>query len=444
MSEAAKPKIPVPPSIDDQSHATITDATTVMAMPKSAPSVPVRSAPQSPSASSASSSSNVSLSAVPTEVAVKSTELKIGNLFKLMVKQGSSDLHLVVGAPPCIRVSGEMVKLELPVLTHESAQKLIYQVLTDIQKVEVSQKKQLDFSVSVKGLSRFRCNVFHQQGALSAVFRTIPSVIPPFESLGLPNVLMDMCKTSYGLILVTGPTGSGKSTTLASMIDRLNQEEHGHIITLEDPIEFVHQHKNCIVNQREIGVDAINFGAGLKSLLRQDPDIVLVGELRDAETIEAALTIAETGHIVFGTLHTNSTVQSINRIINVFPADKQDQIRSLLSFVLQGIVAQQLPPKVGGGRQLIQEVLRPNPAIRNLIRENKIHQIYSQMQIGQDVSGMFTMNQSLKKYFDQGILTKETCLNFTNNAEEMEKILSGGNNQDTNTNMNVKNYRKEK
>jgi len=358
-------------------------------------------------------------------VATEAIDLRITHLFRLMVNQGASDLHLVVGSAPCLRIHGSMVKVKLPILTAESSENLINQVLSDIQKVEVMQKKQLDFSVNVKGLARFRVNVFNQQGALSAVFRTIPSVIPDFDSLGLPKVLMDMCKVSNGLILVTGPTGSGKSTTLASMIDRLNQVESGHIITLEDPIEFVHRHKNCIVNQREIGIDVPGFGMGLRALLRQDPDIVLVGELRDVETIESALTVAETGHLVFGTLHTNSTVQSINRIINVFPADKQDQVRSLLSFVLQGIVAQQLIPKIGGGRQLIQEILRPNPAIRNLIRENKIHQIYSQMQIGQEDSGMSTMNQALKNYYDKKVIDRDACINYTNNPEEMEKMLKG-------------------
>lgn len=348
---------------------------------------------------------------------------KMSQLFKMMVDQNASDLHLVVGSPPALRISGNVSRIQLPDLTAENAETLIMQVLTDPQKLELKQKRQLDFSVSVKGLARFRCNVFYQQAHLSAVFRTIPTVIPDFASLGLPRVLLDMCAVSNGLILVTGPTGSGKSTTLASMIDQLNQKEYAHIITLEDPIEFVHMHKNSIVNQREVGTDVTSFSAGLKSLLRQDPDIVLVGELRDAETIEAALTIAETGHLVFGTLHTNSTVQSINRIINVFPSDKQDQIRSLLSFVLQGVIAQQLPPKNGGGRCLVQEILRINPAIRNLIRENKIHQIYSQMQIGQEESGMITMNQSLKKLFDVNKIAVETCLAFSNNPEEMEKML---------------------
>jgi twitching motility protein PilT len=232
-----------------------------------------------------------------------------------------------------------------------------------------------------------------------------------------------MVDVASGLFLVTGPTGSGKSTTLASIIDKLNTNSACHIITLEDPIEFVHQHKMCLVNQREVGADTLSFTKGIKSLLRQDPDIVLVGELRDPETIEAALTIAETGHVVFGTLHTNSTIQTINRIINVFPHEQQEQIRTLLSFVLQGVVAQQLLPKVPKGRIAVQEILRITPAIRNLIREDKVHQIYSQMQIGQDQTGMFTMNQNIKKILDSGLITPETAMTFSNNPEELARML---------------------
>ena len=352
--------------------------------------------------------------------------VKMQHLLQAMVSQGASDLHLVVNSAPAIRISGEVVRLNLPVLNAEASQRIIMQVLTDHQKSELLANKQVDFSFGVKNLARFRASVFYAQGNLSAVFRQIPSVIPEFEKLGLPKVLMDMCKVNNGLILVTGPTGSGKSTTLASMIDKINRTEYCHIITLEDPIEFVHQHRNSIINQREIGSDADSFSLGLRSMLRQDPDIVLVGELRDISTIEAALTIAETGHIVFGTLHTNSTVQTINRIINVFPSDKQDQVRSLLSFVLQGVIAQQLVPKVGGGRQLIQEILRPTMGIRNLIRENKIHQVYSQMQIGQEESGMFTMNQSLKISFEKGVITRDNAINYSNNVEEMMKMLMSG------------------
>lgn len=349
--------------------------------------------------------------------------LQIQQLFKVMVENGASDLHLSVGSSPGMRISGEIVRVKVGALTPDDSKRLVYQILTEVQRSELEKNLELDFSFGVKGLARFRANVFYSKGGVAAVFRQIPTQVPDFDALGLPKVLLDMCDVSNGLYLVTGPTGSGKSTTLASIIDRLNTQESGHIITLEDPIEFVHQHKSSIVNQREVGVDTLNFSNGLRSLLRQDPDIVLVGELRDVETIEAALEIAETGHLVFGTLHTNSTVQTINRIINVFPADQHEQIRTLLSFVLQGVVAQQLLPKKNGGRVLAQEVLRPTPAIRNLIREDKLHQVYSQMQIGQEESSMITMNQSIKRSLDAGLIDVDTAMSYSNNPEEMAKML---------------------
>ncbi len=349
--------------------------------------------------------------------------LQIQQLFKLMVDSGASDLHLAVHSQPGMRVSGEMIKVKIAPLSGEDTKRLVYQILTESQRSELEKNLELDFSFGIKGLARFRANCFYSKGAIAAVFRQIPTQVPDFDALGLPKILLDITDVSNGLILVTGPTGSGKSTTLASIIDRLNDTEAGHILTLEDPVEFMHPHKKCIVNQREIGVDTLNFKKGLKSLLRQDPDIVLVGELRDEETIEAALEVAETGHIVFGTLHTNSTIQTINRIINVFNADQQVQIRTLLSFVLQGIVAQQLLPKIGGGRVLAQEILIPTPAIRNLIREDKLHQIYSQMQIGQEATSMKTMNQSIIEALDKGTITKETAMTFSNNPEEMAKML---------------------
>lgn len=349
--------------------------------------------------------------------------LQIQQLFKVMVDSGASDLHISMGSAPGMRVSGDIVRVKVGKLTAEDTKRIIYQILTEKQKAELEKNLELDFSFGVKGLARFRANVFYSRGACAAVFRQIPSNIPDFDTLGLPRVLLDMVSVSNGLILVTGPTGSGKSTTLAALIDRLNSSQPGHIITLEDPIEFVHAHKMSLVNQREIGVDTLAFAKGLKSLLRQDPDIVLVGELRDQETIEAALTIAETGHLVFGTLHTNSTIQTINRMVNVFPSDQQEQIRTLLSFVLQGVVAQQLVPKIPKGRICVQEILRITPAIRNLIREDKIHQIYSQMQIGQDESGMVTMNQNLKKALDAGLITTESAQTYTNNPEELQRML---------------------
>jgi len=350
--------------------------------------------------------------------------VKIQQLFKLMVDNGASDLHLTSGTSPGMRVHGEIVRVKTPPLTAQDTKRLIYQVLTEDQKNEFEKNLEIDFSFGIKGLARFRSNVFYSKGAVAAVFRQIPTIIPDFKALNLPNTLLTITDVSNGLILVTGPTGSGKSTTLASMIDRLNENEAGHIITLEDPVEFVHNHKNCVVNQREIGTDSMDFHRALKSLLRQDPDIVLVGELRDTETIEAALTIAETGHLVFGTLHTNSCVQTINRIVNVFPAHQQDQIRTLLSFVLQGVVAQQLIPKsFEPGRFATIELLVPTPAIRNLIREDKIHQIYSQMQIGQDKSGMVTMNQSLRSAVEKGLIDTDTAMSYSTAPEELTNML---------------------
>lgn len=352
-----------------------------------------------------------------------SSNLQIQQLFKVMVDSGASDLHITVGSAPGMRISGSIVKVKVAPLSSDDTKRLIYQILTEAQRSELEKNLELDFSFGVKGLARFRANCFYSKGAVAAVFRQIPTQVPEFDSLGLPKVLMEMTDVSNGLYLVTGPTGSGKSTTLASIIDRLNTNEACHIITLEDPVEFVHNHKTSLINQREIGADTMSFHNGLRSLLRQDPDIVLVGELRDVETIEAALEIAETGHLVFGTLHTNSTVQTISRIINVFPSDQQEQIRTLLSFVLQGVVAQQLLPKKQGGRVLAQEILRVTPAIRNLIREDKLHQVYSQMQIGQEQTHMMTMNQSIKKSLDAGLIEADTAMMFSNNPEEMARML---------------------
>jgi twitching motility protein PilT len=367
------------------------------------------------------SGNNTSQTKTSTEQGIGS--LQIQQLFKVMVDNGASDLHITVGSAPGMRISGDIVRVKVGNLTADDTKRLIYQILTEKQKAELEKNLELDFSFGIKGLARFRANVFYSKGAVAAVFRQIPSLIPDFEALGLPRVLLEMVNVSSGLFLVTGPTGSGKSTTLASIIDKLNSNSSSHIITLEDPIEFLHQHKQCLVNQREIGADTLSFSKGIKSLLRQDPDIVLVGELRDPETIEAALTIAETGHVVFGTLHTNSTIQTINRIINVFSHEQQEQIRTLLSFVLQGVVAQQLLPKIPKGRCLVQEILRITPAIRNLIREDKVHQIYSQMQIGQEETGMNTMNQHIKKQLDAGLITPETALTYSNNPEELTRML---------------------
>lgn len=350
--------------------------------------------------------------------------VQIQQLLRLMAENGGSDMHLAVGTPPGIRVSGEIVRVKIPPLTADDTKRLTYQILTEDQKNDFEKNLELDFSFGIKGLARFRANIFYSKRAVSAVFRQIPSIVPDFKALNLPNVLLDLASANNGLILVTGPTGSGKSTTLASLLDRLNETESGHIVTLEDPIEFVHNHKGCIVNQREIGADSLDFHNAVRSLLRQDPDIVLIGELRDPETIETALKIAETGHLAFGTLHTNSAVQTINRLVNVFPSNQQSQIRTLISFVLQGVISQQLIPKSHeSGRVCAMEILAPTAAIRNLIREDKIHQIYSQMQIGQGKTGMQTMNQSLRRFVDKGVLAPEDAIAHSSNPEELVKEL---------------------
>jgi twitching motility protein PilT len=298
--------------------------------------------------------------------------------------------------------------------------------MNDAQKLEFERNLEIDFSFGIKDLARFRANVFYQRGAVAGVFRRIPLHIPDFDALRLPQVLKQVIKRPNGLVLVTGPTGSGKSTTLAALLDILNREEFGHLITVEDPIEFVHPHKNCVVNQREVGVDTKSFNAALKRILRQDPDFVLVGELRDAETIEMALTMAETGHLVFATLHTNNAVQSINRMVNVFPPHQQSQIRQLLSFTLQAVVSQQLIPKsFGNGRTMAMEIMIPTMAIRSLIREDKIHQIYSSMQAGQDDTGMQTMNQSLFRLVRERVLTQQDALEYSFVPEELLKMLGG-------------------
>ncbi|OFZ78678.1 MAG: type IV pili twitching motility protein PilT [Bdellovibrionales bacterium RIFOXYD1_FULL_53_11] len=352
-------------------------------------------------------------------------KISLPALLKAVVDQDASDLHITVGVPPELRIQGKMVKVKTEPLTHQDTKELCYSVISDAQKADFEKMLELDFSFGIKDLARFRGNVFYQRGNVGGVFRRIPISIPSFDSLGLPQVLKKIVKAPNGLILVTGPTGSGKSTSLASMLDIVNTDEYGHIITVEDPIEFVHPHKNCIVNQREVGSDTRSFNAALKRVLRQDPDYVLVGEMRDIETIEMALTMAETGHLVFATLHTNNAVQSINRIINVFPPHQQPQIRQLLSFTLQAIMSQQLIPKsFQHGRALGVELLVPNMAIRNLIREDKIHQIYSLMQTGQDQSGMSTMNQSLAGLVKAGHLSKEDALEYSSVPDELSKMLA--------------------
>lgn len=342
-----------------------------------------------------------------------------------MVDQNASDLHVTVGVPPQFRISGKMIKVKTDPLQPQDSKDLCYQVLTDAQKAEFERNQELDFSFGIKDVSRFRGNIFQQRGNVAAVFRRIPIVIPDWDAIGVPQVLKKIIKRPNGLILVTGATGSGKSTTLAAMIDAVNREDYGHLITIEDPIEFVHPHKNCIVNQREVGVDTKSFHNALKQALRQDPDYVLVGELRDIETIEMALTMAETGHLVFGTLHTNSAIQSINRVVNVFPPHQQPQIRQLLSFTLQAIISQTLVPRADGkGRAMACEVMIPNMAIRNLIREEKIHQIYSAMQSGQEETGMQTLNQHILQHVRTGVVSKQDAFEYSNMPEEMQKLIS--------------------
>ncbi|ACG71896.1 twitching motility protein [Anaeromyxobacter sp. K] len=348
-------------------------------------------------------------------------------LLKAMVEKGASDLHVTTGSPPQLRIDGKLVPLKTPPLSPVETKQLCYSILTDAQKHKFEEESELDLSFGVKGLSRFRANVFMQRGAVAGAFRTIPFKILTFQELGLPPIVAELAKKPRGLVLVTGPTGSGKSTTLASIIDKINTDRHEHIITIEDPIEYLHPHKNCVVNQREVGADTASFKKALKYILRQDPDVVLVGEMRDLETIEAALVISETGHLAFATLHTNSAVQTINRILDVFPPYQQPQVRAQLSFVLEGVLTQNLLPKAGGpGRVLIIEVMVPNPAIRNLIREDKVHQVYSQMQVGQAKFGMQTFNQSLAMAFAKRLITLEEALGRSSDAEELKNIIASG------------------
>jgi twitching motility protein PilT len=361
----------------------------------------------------------------------QAAELRVNlhQLLKAMIEKGASDLHITTGSPPLLRIDGHIVPLKLPPLGAVESKALCYSILTEDQKIDFEKTNELDLSFGVKGLSRFRANVYVQRGAVAGAFRAIPFKILSFEELGLPQVIHDLTNKPNGLVLVTGPTGCGKSTTLASVLDKINSEQRSHIMTIEDPIEYLHPHKLCVVNQREIGTDTADFKAALKSVLRQDPDVVLVGEMRDLETIDAALTISETGHLVFATLHTNSAISTINRIIDVFPPHQQDQIRAKLSFVLQGVVTQQLIPKASGsGRALALEVLVPNSAVRNLIREGKIHQIYSQMQVGQNKHGMQTLNQALYSLYMRRIITLEEAMTRTLEPDEFQMMLEGRSN----------------
>jgi twitching motility protein PilT len=349
--------------------------------------------------------------------------LNLQALLKTMLDKGASDLHITVGSPPRLRIDGDLIKLQTEPLTPVDTKTICYSVMNDAQKLRFEEDLEIDFSFGIRSMARFRANVYMQQSCVAGAFRLVPYKLIPLEELGVPPIVMELCDKPRGLVLVTGPTGSGKSTTLASMIDRINRTTKGHIVTVEDPIEFQHTHSNCLVNQREIGRDSTSFKRALKYILRQDPDVVLIGEMRDIETIEAALTVAETGHLAFGTLHTNTAIQSINRIVDVFPSHQQAQIRTVLSFVLEGVISQNLIPKIGGGRCLAAEVMVPNTAIRALIRDDKVHQIYSQMQIGQAKFGMQTLNQTLCDLYMRKLISLDDTFGHTSDVDELRTMI---------------------
>src|SRR6266571_718002 len=345
-------------------------------------------------------------------------------LLEEMIEKDASDLHIVAGERPKLRVDGDIVSATSDEqLTPKDTLSLAYSVLTENQKKRFETENELDFSFGIQNLARFRGNVFKQRGCVSVVIRQIPFNVKTFNDLGLPAVVAHLADRPRGLVLVTGPTGSGKSTTLAAMIDKINKEMKGHIITVEDPIEFVHRHQKCIVNQREVGSDTKSFGGALKYALRQDPDVVLIGEMRDLETIQAGLTIAETGHLAFATLHTNSAAEAINRIIDVFPSHQQLQVRAQLAFSLEGIITQSLLPKASGkGRAMAAEVLVVTPAIRALIRDDKVHQIYSSMQAGKKF-GMQTLNDALYALYMNREVTAEEALRVTSAPDEFQRMI---------------------
>jgi twitching motility protein PilT len=352
--------------------------------------------------------------------------INLHQLLKAMIEKGASDLHITTGTPPQLRIDGSLVPLKMDALAPADTKRLCYSILTEEQKNKFEKDSELDLSFGVKNLARFRANIFVQRGAVAGAFRAIPFKILTLDELGLPAVTQELVHRPRGLVVITGPTGAGKSTTLAAIIDQINSTARQHIITIEDPIEYLHPHKHCVVNQREVGTDTYGFKEALKYILRQDPDVVLIGEMRDRETVEAALTISETGHLVFTTLHTNNAVQTINRIIDLFPPHQQPQVRAQLSHVLQGVMTQQLLPRAAGpGRVVACEVLIPNPAIHNLIREDKIHQMYSQMQVGQGKHGMITLNQSLYGLLQKRIITVEEALGCSYDPDELRQMIAG-------------------
>ena len=352
------------------------------------------------------------------------TSVNLRSLLEEMIERDASDLHITAGERAKLRIDGEITNSHGEyALNPKDSLQLAYSVLTENQKKRFEMEDELDFSFGIQNLARFRGNVFKQRGCVSMVIRQIPFNIKTFEDLNLPGVIAKMSEKPRGLVLVTGPTGSGKSTTLAAMVDKINRERNGHIITVEDPIEFIHRHQKCIVNQREVGTDTKSFANALKYALREDPDVILVGEMRDLETIQAALTIAETGHLVFATLHTNSAAEGINRIIDVFPSHQQPQVRAQLAFVLEGIVTQCLVPKARGkGRAMAAEILVITPAIRSLIRDDKIHQVYSMMQSGKKY-GMQTLNDALYQLYVAREVTEEECLRVTSDQPEFLRMI---------------------
>jgi len=349
--------------------------------------------------------------------------ISLRELLEKIVKMGASDMHLTVGAPPVVLIDGKLQRLDYDILTGEMTKKLSYSMINDKQKLKFEKNSELDFSFGIESMSRFRCNIFMQRGNVAIALRQIPYKIRSFEELGLPKVVTEFASLPRGLVLVTGPTGSGKSTTLAALIDKINRERPIHIITVEDPIEYLHRHQAAIINQREVYADTNSFSSALKYALREDPDVVLVGEMRDLETIDSALSIAETGHLAFATLHTNSTAESINRIVDSFPTNQQEQVRMSLSFSLQAIVSQILIPRIGGGRVVAIEIMVVTPAIKALIRDDKIHQMYSMVQSGQKY-GMKTMNQSLAELYQTGKITINDAMGFSQNTDELGEMLS--------------------
>ncbi len=346
-------------------------------------------------------------------------------LLKTMLDQNASDLHLTVGCPPSFRIHGQIVRTKSSALTAEDTAALCHSLLTDAQMKKFEEKKELDFAFGLKNVARVRANIFVQRGTIAAVFRRINSEIPALNGLGFNSQIQGLVDRPAGLVLVTGATGSGKSTTIAAFLDKINQTKRSHIITIEDPIEFTHSHKKCIVNQREIGTDCDSFGVALRQVLREDPDVIMVGEMRDSETTDAAIRAAETGHLVFSTLHTNGAIASINRLVQMFRSDAQEYVRSLLALTLEGVVSQALLERADKhGRVMCFEYLGMTPAIRNLIRENKLHQVYGQMQLSQDQHGMCTMNQSLQHLVATGVVTWEEALSHSPEPEEFTRMLS--------------------